>query len=1004
PEEVPEGIPDDVPEDVPDYVSEDVSCLSTYVSQPFCEDSTSLSDEEKEVIVKELHDCLPMWVDRGQMLELISSAGRNVVDAVSYFYEHETEFHDNSSACKNSKFISQSHSTIDSNSSSNISQPQSSLLEVVEISQSQNRKSLNLKYSQSHGASISPGKRKRNQGSKGNKKARVISNVEGGVKQATITNFFNKLASVTPQGDSAGNPTTSRSSIDEVALTPSSTKDGPADLMKGKCPDNEHASLADGDKRYEEALEQFMQVTNIGESARSYATTLIERAKGEINLALDIYYNNSEGHQNDNQMKMGSDSKHLLDGGGDYGCSSWQAELISSEPGKISHTYSTSTSEIVALTFVSLPMENYSPVEHACWKDGQPAPYIHLARTFDLLESEKGKIKATSMLCNMFRSLLALSPQDVLPAVYLCTNKIAPDHQNMELNIGGGLVTTALVEACGTNRNKIRDMYNRLGDLGDVAQECQQTQSLLIPPPSLLIKDVFSALREISIQSGTGSTAKRKGIILGLMRSCRDKEIKFIVRTLVRNLRIGAMMKTVLPSLAQAVVMSSFASSHLGKIDDLKAQLQRVSTAIVEAYNILPNLDMLVPSLLSKGMEFSSSTLTMVPGIPIRPMLAKITNGIEQALKIFENRAFTCEYKYDGQRAQIHKFANGSVHLFSRNGDEITSRFPDVVHIIQDACKCSATSFIIDTEVVAVDRRYEGKLLSFQELSSRERGGKRSAVSLDSIEVNVCVFLFDIMFINGEQILSCSLRQRRNYMKALFDDERLGCLEYAKEITVEADDACLDNEVGLTKMNTFLEDAIHSSCEGIMVKSLDVDAGYFPSKRGDTWLKVKRDYVEGLNDSLDLVPIGAWHGNGRKAGWYSPFLVACYNLDTEEYESVCRVMSGFSDSFYTEMKDFFSEDKILAKKPAYYRTAETPPMWFPPEVVWAIRGADFTVSPVHYAAIGLVHPSRGISLRFPRFIRMVNDRRPEDCSTSSDIADMFHSQTRKMDVSVVSKK
>ncbi|KAL9273188.1 DNA ligase 6-like protein [Drosera capensis] len=545
--------PDEIPDGVPDDVSVDVSCLSTYVSQPFCEDSTALSDEEKEVIIKELHDCLPTWVDQGQMLELISSVGRNVVDAVS----------------------------------------------------------------------ISPGKRKRNQGSKGNKKARVISNVEGGIKQATITNFFNKFAPVTPQGNSAGNPTTSRSSIDEVALTPSSTTDEPADPMKSKCPDNEHASLADGDKRYEEALEQFMQVTNIGESARNYATTLIERAKGEINLALDIYYNNSQGYQSDNQMKLGSDSKPMLDGGGDYGCSSWQAEAISSEPGKISHSYSTSTSENVALTFVSLPMENYSPVEHACWKDSQPS-YIHLTRSFDLLESEKGKIKATSMLCNMFRSLLALFPQDVLPAVYLCTNKIAPDHENMKLVSGGGLVTAALVEARGTNINKIRAMYNRLGDLGEEFTYWGHDENC---PPII------------------GSSS-------------------------------------------------------------------RVSAAVVEAYNILPNLDMLVSSLLSKGIEFSSSILTMVPGISISPILAK----------------------YDGQRAQIHQFAYGSVHIFSRNGDEITSRFPDVVHIIPDSCKCSATTFIIDTEVVAVDRRYEGKLLSFQELFSHERGGKRSAVSLDSIE------------------------------------------------------------------------------------------------------------------------------------------------------------------------------------------------------------------------------------------------------------------------------
>lgn len=98
------------------------------------------------------------------------------------------------------------------------------------------------------------------------------------------------------------------------------------------------------------------------------------------------------------------------------------------------------------------------------------------------------------------------------------------------------------------------------------------------------------------------------------------------------------------------------------------------------------------------------------------------------------------------------------------------------------------------------------------------------------------------------------------------------------------------------------------------------------------------------------------------------------------------------------MKAFFCGDRILSKKPPYYRTAEVPDMWFSPELVWQIRGADFTLSPVHEAAIGLVHPSRGISIRFPRFILSVSDRNPEECTTASDIADMFHSQTRKMDV------
>ncbi|KAK1556406.1 hypothetical protein Q3G72_004547 [Acer saccharum] len=1018
---------------------------SSCLEEPGSQDLTVTDDEETEKMIQELCDCLPTWVTRDQMLDLINSSGRNIVDVVSNFYERETEFHEQFSACSTSVSTSQTSLLKDSASALKLNSVKGFTCGIVgtvslsqdyksnslnesafalkrnsvksipresmsSISLSQNYKSPNTKRSIK--SSISPGKRKKNTNNKPKKKVKVSLKMEtGGSKQSTITKFFNKILPSMSQGDEVESKS-EQCPKDENPLPSEATKsyrEEPSDATKSY-----REEPSDATKSYREETDQFVKIINGNESSRSYAASILEKTKGDINMALDLYYGNHEGNVGENEERLVSSGNPVRSQCNTRDCSSTAEKAVFKELGRMTdvpvqrpskeHTDSThmsnvsiqrSSKEHVDSTFISLPPEKYNPIEHACWRSGQPAPYIHLARTFDLVEAEKGKIKAMSMLCNMFRSLLALSPEDVLPAVYLCTNKIAADHENIELNIGGSLVTSALEGACGTNRSKIRDMYNRLGDLGDVAQECRQTQSLLAPPPPLLIKDVYSVLHKISVQTGSGSTIRKKSLIMNLMCSCREKEMKYIVRTLVRNIRIGAMMRTILPALAQAVVMnSSIDFSNEG----MKEKLQRLSAAAVEAYNILPSLDLVIPSLMNKGLGFSSSTLSMVPGIPIKPMLAKITNGVAQVLRQFQNKAFTCEYKYDGQRAQIHKLVDGTLRIFSRNGDETTSRFPDLISIIKEFCKPAAVTFILDAEVVAIDRKNGCKLMSFQELSSRERGSKDSLITVNSIKVDICVFVFDIMFANGEQLLGHTLRERRTYLKDLFCDEKFGYFEYAKEMTVEDDDACMASEVTLTKMNNFLEDALNSSCEGIMVKSLDVDAGYCPSKRTDTWLKVKRDYVEGLNDSLDLVPIGAWHGNGRKAGWYSPFLMACCNPETEEYQSVCRVMSGFSDSFYKEMKECFSGDKILSKKPSYYRTAEVPDMWFPPEVVWEIRGADFTVSPVHQAAIGLVHPSRGISIRFPRFIRTVSDRNPEDCSTAADVAEMFHSQTRKMDV------
>jgi len=118
-------------------------------------------------------------------------------------------------------------------------------------------------------------------------------------------------------------------------------------------------------------------------------------------------------------------------------------------------------------------------------------------------------------------------------------------------------------------------MYKTYGDLGNVAQECRQNQTLLAPPRPLSIHDVYSMLRKLSVISGSGSAGRRKILVLHLIRSCREMEMKFLVRTLVRNLRIGAMMKTILPALAHAVVFDrKCAGDPAVSLEGIKTQLQ----------------------------------------------------------------------------------------------------------------------------------------------------------------------------------------------------------------------------------------------------------------------------------------------------------------------------------------------------------------------------------------------------------------------------------------------
>ena len=314
------------------------------------------------------------------------------------------------------------------------------------------------------------------------------------------------------------------------------------------------------------------------------------------------------------------------------------------------------------------------------------------------------------------------------------------------------------------------------------------------------------------------------------------------------------------------------------------------------------------------------------------------------------------------------------------------------------------------------------RFLSFQELSSRPRG----EVAGPECAVAVALFAFDVLQINGESLVAQPLAARRARLAAALPGRQLGRVELARAVEISAapgpggaspepaaeDGAAEDGgaedgaaEAALTASQEAkaaatreaLLESLRAGCEGVMLKPLR--GPYEPGRRSDGWVKLKKDYVKSMQDSIDLVVIGAWHGNGRKAGWYSPYLLAAWCPESEEYQSVCRVMSGFSDEFYKASKAFFDDGRLLDGPKPYYATGESCAVWFQPCVVWEIRGADISVSPVHGCAAGRVHAgsSRGLALRFPRFLRERPDKAPEMATTADEVLAMFRAQTVKWD-------
>ncbi|XVF68504.1 hypothetical protein PTKIN_Ptkin11bG0007800 [Pterospermum kingtungense] len=617
---------------------------------------------------------------------------------------------------------------------------------------------------------------------------------------------------------------------------------------------------------------------------------------------------------------------------------------------------------------------DFDPKTVACWEKGERVPFLFVSLAFDLISNESGRIVITDIVCNMLRTVIYTTPDDLVATVYLAANKVAPAHEGLELGIGDASIIKALAEAFGRTESQVKSQYKDKGDLGLVAQASRSSQSMMRKPDPLTVVKVFDTFRLIAKESGKDSQEKKKNRIKALLVAATDCEPQYLIRLLQTKLRIGFSEQTLLAALGQAAVYNE---QHSKPPPNIQSPLEEAAKIVKQNFSVLPVYDKIVPALLTGGVWDLPKTCSFMPGVPIGPMLAKPTKGVSDIIQKFQDIDFVCEYKYDGERAQIHYMENGSVEIYSRNAERNTGKFPDVVAAISRFKKPSVKSFVLDCELVAYDRAQK-KILPFQILSTRARKN----VVVSDIKVDVCIFAFDILYLNGQALLQEQLKVRKERLYDSFEEEA-GFFQFATALT--------SND--LEEIQAFLDAAVSSSCEGLIIKTLDRDATYEPSKRSLNWLKLKKDYMESIGDTLDLVPIAAFHGRGKRTGFYGAFLLACYDDNNEEFQSICKIGTGFSEAELEE-RSASLRSKVVSEPKSYYRYSEMikPDVWFEAAEVWEVKAADLTISPVHRAAIGIVDPDKGISLRFPRLVRVREDKTPEQASSSEQVADMYNAQ------------
>jgi len=306
---------------------------------------------------------------------------------------------------------------------------------------------------------------------------------------------------------------------------------------------------------------------------------------------------------------------------------------------------------------------------------------------------------------------------------------------------------------------------------------------------------------------------------------------------------------------------------------------------------------------------------------------------------------------------------------------------------VKEACShTNVTSFVLDTEVVAYNRETK-QFVPFQILSTR----KKTEESEENAKVKIIVQAFDLMYLNGVSLLNRPLIERRNLLKQNFTPVE-GKFQLASSRDLQEDGNTL-------LLEEFLENAVKNQCEGLMIKTLHENATYQPSVRSLNWLKLKKDYLDAMGDSVDLVPLGAYFGRGKRTGVYGAYLLACYDVDTEEYQSVCKIGTGFTDEDLKVLYESF-QDHIISEKSSQYKVSDTLEcdVWFDACKVWEIKAADLSKSSAHKGAIDKTgEAGRGIGLRFPRFIRVRDDKRPDQATTSDQILEMYYAQDSIVD-------
>jgi len=542
--------------------------------------------------------------------------------------------------------------------------------------------------------------------------------------------------------------------------------------------------------------------------------------------------------------------------------------------------------------------------------------YSKLAGMYERLENTPSKHGKRDILAKMLKEAKG---DELEKIVLLATGRVFPTQSTEELGIAQGIMKRVIAKATGHSENVITRKFRETGDLGIVAEILveSKTQKTLMKK-KLTVEKVFESLKKLPETTGTGSQERKLSIIAELLTSAKPKEAKYIVRTAIGTLRIGV---------AEGIVRDAVAKAF-----DVDAK------NVEHAWNMMPNYGKIVKIAKTKGDE-GLMNIKLQVGTSIQVVLAEKAPDLKTAIEKFGEVAI--ETKYDGARVQIHKY-NNTIKIFTRRLEDVTKQFPDIVELTKKSVSPQTKTCILDGEMIAVDKQ-NGQPLPFQKLSQRIR--RKYDIEKMIEDVPVQVYLFDVLYVNGESYLDKPFKERRNELETIIQPFK-GKFVLSRQIVTK----------DLNKAQKFYEDSLEEGQEGVIVKNLQ--SKYQPGRRVGYWLKVKP-----IMEPLDLVIVGAEWGTGKRANWLSSFTLACRDQNKDDF-LVCGMMgTGLTDDQFKEMTERLKP--LVIEEDGRRVTIK-------PKIVFEIGYEEIQRSSKYKS---------GYALRFPRMIR---DRSEEKSAKDAD--------------------